>query len=159
MRPGRRAAGAAETASASGIPSPMRVGIDLVAVQTIREAIDAHAERYLHRVYTERELDDCASMTGVDAERLAGRFAAKEATVKVLRPGDVGLPLSEIEVRRHEGGWAELALSGRAAELAAAQRLADFTLSISHEAGFATAIVIASVAGFRNDRDDPMQAP
>jgi holo-[acyl-carrier protein] synthase len=156
---GALAPSGADTACGPAILSPMRVGIDLVAVQAVREAIDAHAGRYLRRVYTERELADCASPTGVDPERLAGRFAAKEATVKVLRPGDVGLPLSSIEVRRSEGGWVELALSGAAAELAAAQGLGELALSISHEASFATAIVVASVAGFKIDSEDPMHAP
>ncbi len=124
----------------------MRVGIDLVSVQGVRDAIEAHAERYLQRIYSERELADCASPSGVDAERLAGRFAAKEAMVKVLRAGDVGLPLNTIEVRRSPEGWVDLELHGIAEELADAQGLCDFALSISHDGGFATAVVLASVA-------------
>jgi holo-[acyl-carrier protein] synthase len=132
------------------------VGIDLVSVDAVREAISMHAERYLQRVYTERELADCASPAGVDAERLAARFAAKEAAVKVLRPGEVGLPLRAIEVRSSAEGWVDLELSGTAAQLAEEEGLRDFALSISHEAGFATAVVVAAL-DLRNSPSDPMQ--
>jgi holo-[acyl-carrier protein] synthase len=136
----------------------MRVGIDLVTVEEVRDALDTHAERYLQRLYTPGELADCTSPTGFDAERLAGRFAAKEAVVKVLRPCDTPLPLRTIEVRRNESGSVEIALSGEAEELARAQELTGFALSISHEAGYATAVVIASVSDFRNTDDSPMEA-
>jgi holo-[acyl-carrier protein] synthase len=137
----------------------VRVGIDLVSVQGVREAIDAHAERYLQRIYSERELADCASPSGVDPERLAGRFAAKEAAVKVLRAGDVGLPLNTIEVRRSPDGWVDLKLSGIAAELASAQGLCDFALSISHDGGYATAVVLASVGSPSPAGTEPGASP
>jgi holo-[acyl-carrier protein] synthase len=81
---------------------------------------------------------------GVDPERLAARFAAKEATLKVLRPHEQGIPWNSIEVRRDPGGWVELALSGPAASLATDAGVTDLSLSISHEGQFATAVVVAS---------------
>jgi holo-[acyl-carrier protein] synthase len=130
--------------------------VDLVSVESVRDAIADHAERYLSRVYTDRELADCASGDGVDPECLAARFAAKEATVKVLRPGEVGLSLLTIEVRRNPAGWAEIALSGTAAEIARAQGLDEFELSISHDGGFAAAVVIAG-RDLSNSATDPME--
>lgn len=121
----------------------VRAGIDLVSVDAVRDSLAAHGERYLGRVFTEREVQDCTGATGIDAERLAARFAAKEAALKVLRPGEVGLSLKEIEVRRAPGGWVELELSGPAAELAADGGLSDFAVSITHEAGWASAVVVA----------------
>jgi holo-[acyl-carrier protein] synthase len=122
---------------------PVRVGIDLVSVDSVRDSIQAHAEHYLERIYTERELQDCRTPSGVDPERLAARFAAKEATLKVLRPDGVGIPWDAIEVRRHPAGWVELELSGPAAALAAQAGVTELALSIAHEDGFATAVVIA----------------
>jgi holo-[acyl-carrier protein] synthase len=136
----------------------MRVGIDLVAVDSVRESIRSHAERYLERVYTERELEDCSNPAGVDPERLAARFAAKEAALKVLRPGEVGLSLKAIEVRRSSGGWVELELSGVAAELASERGLSDFALSLTHEGGYASAVVIAEV-DLRKSAIEPMMNP
>jgi len=123
----------------------VRAGIDLVSVEAVRESLATHGRHYLDRVYTEREVQDCTGPGGVDPERLAARFAAKEAALKVLRPGDVGLSLSEIELRRSPEGWVDLELSGPAAEIAAATGLSDFSVSITHEGGFASAVVIANV--------------
>jgi holo-[acyl-carrier protein] synthase len=122
----------------------LRVGTDLVLIETVRGSLDTHAEHYLERVYTEREVQDCTTPDGIDPERLAARFAAKEATLKVLRPRDEGIPWSAIEVRRDPNGWVEVGLSGPAQELAADAGVTDLSLSISHEGGFATAVVVAS---------------
>ena len=124
---------------------PVRVGVDIVSVDSVRQSIEDHAERYLERVYTERERADCVTPAGIDPERLAARFAAKEAALKVLRPGDVGLSLRAIEVRRDPGGWVELELSGAAAALASDSGVSNFALSITHEAGFASAVVVADL--------------
>lgn len=102
-----------------------------------------HAERYLERIYTPREVNDCLTPQGVDPERLAGRFAAKEATLKVLRPHEQGIPWNTIEVRRDPSGWVGLELSGPAAELARHAGVTELSLSIAHEGGFATAVVVA----------------
>jgi holo-[acyl-carrier protein] synthase len=122
----------------------MRVGVDLVSVEQVRDALDAHGERYTQFVYTPRELADCTTEQGVDAARLAGRFAAKEAALKALAPREEGIQFSSIEVLRDEGGSVALALSGSAAELAARAGVSELALSISHESGFACAVVIAN---------------
>jgi holo-[acyl-carrier protein] synthase len=124
---------------------PVRVGIDIVSVDSVRQSIEDHAERYLERVYTERELADCSTPAGIDPERLAARFAAKEAALKVLRPGDVGLSLRAIELRRDPHGWVELKLSAAAAALASDSGVSNFAVSITHEGGFASAVVVADL--------------
>jgi holo-[acyl-carrier protein] synthase len=123
----------------------MRVGIDLVSVEAVRESIRDHGERYLKRIYTEGELRDCHTEQGPVPERLAARFAAKEATLKVLRPVDEAIPWRSMEVVRHGAGWVTMELNGRAAILANEARLTNFELSICHEAGYASAIVIAEL--------------
>jgi holo-[acyl-carrier protein] synthase len=120
----------------------VRVGTDLVRVAAIAEAIAEHGDRYLRRLFTERELADCAGAT----ERLAARYAAKEATLKVLRPGpEDSVPWTAIEVVRNPAGWVELSLTGRAAELAAVTDLGRFAVSLTHEADYASAVVIAEL--------------
>jgi holo-[acyl-carrier protein] synthase len=118
------------------------VGIDLVSVAAVQESIDRFADRYLARVYTPAELTDCDG----DAGRLAARFAAKEAAVKVLRPKpDEAVPWLAIETRRTAGGWAELTLHREAEGLAQTAGLEGWSVSISHETGYATAVVTAEV--------------
>jgi holo-[acyl-carrier protein] synthase len=124
---------------------PFRVGIDLVSADSVRESIETHGERYLERIYTEREVSDCRTAGTVDLERLAGRFAAKEATIKVLRPGDDPVPWRDIEVQRDASGWVELRLTGRAARLASDAGIEDLALSLTHERGLASAVVIAEI--------------
>lgn len=125
----------------------MRVGIDMVSVDAVRESIREHGDRYLKRFYTDGELSDCDTAEGPIAERLAGRFAAKEAVLKVLRPVDEAVPWRAIEVVRHGAGWVTLELSGRAAELAAEAALSEFELSICHEGEYAAAVVVAKSGG------------
>lgn len=114
-------------------------------MDAVRQSIDQHGERYLKRIYTEGELRDCHTAEGIVAERLAARFAAKEAMLKVLRPVDEAVPWRTIGVVRHSAGWVTVELSGRAEALAAEGGLSDFELSICHEADFASAVVIAEV--------------
>ncbi len=103
---------------------PIRVGIDLTSVTGVQESIGTHGDRYLERVYTDAELAECRTGAGMDAERLAARFAVKEAAMKVLRPSEHdAVPWTEIEVRHADASDAvEVGFSGRAAELAAAER-------------------------------------
>jgi holo-[acyl-carrier protein] synthase len=120
------------------------VGLDLVAVGSIQESLRApHRARYLKRVYTEQEVLDCRTASGLDAERLAARFAAKEAMLKVLPAADEGVSFRAIEVRREPSGRVYLELTGRAATLATEAGVVDLTLSLTHEGGFAAAVVIA----------------
>lgn len=121
-------------------PVTQRVGIDLTSVSAVRDAVTAHGDRYLSRVYTARELADCDR----EPARLAGRFAAKEAAIKVLRPDrSTALPWSEIEVVREPDGHVELVLAGRVAARAREQRLDGFAVSLSHEGDAACAVVVA----------------
>jgi holo-[acyl-carrier protein] synthase len=120
----------------------IRVGIDTVATASIRDAVAAHGNRYLERVYTPEEIADCDG----NPERLAARFAAKEAALKALRAGEGGIPWTAIAVRRDPTGFVELVLTGKAARLANDQGIAELALSITHEAGLASAVVVASAA-------------
>lgn len=136
--------------SADSHRMPSRVGIDLIAVECVEESIRTHEDRYLKRVYTPRELADCRTDSGIDAERLAARFAAKEATMKVLRPAaTAAVPWNSIGVRRDAGGAPELELSGSAATLASDVGISDFAISLSHDGGFAAAIVVAELGDRR----------
>ena len=121
-----------------------RVGIDLVSVASVRESLEAHGDHYLRRVFTEQEVADSQTGSSVSPERLAARFAAKEAAIKALRVSpDEAVPLQSIEVVRHPSGWLDLRVSGRAAELAAAAGITSFAVSVTHEGPFAAAIVVA----------------
>jgi len=118
----------------------LQLGIDMVSVRSISEALELHGERYLDRIYTPQEIADCRDGDTVAPERLAARFAAKEAAMKALRlPPSEGLDWRSLELVREPDGWTRLRLTGRAAELAGTDEL---SVSVSHEDSFAVAVVI-----------------
>ncbi|WP_286929337.1 MULTISPECIES: holo-ACP synthase [Aeromicrobium] len=114
-------------------------GVDIVSVARIRAAVERSGPRFLQKYWTEDELAYCAGRP----ERLAARWAAKEAVMKVLEGGfDRFDPLS-IEVRRDVGGVPRLELAAAAADRAREVGLASWSLSLSHEQEHAIAMVTA----------------
>lgn len=118
-------------------------GIDLVHVERIARLRDEHGGRFLERCFTPGERAHAGDGPRRD-EHLAARFAAKEATLKVLRPERHWFDWRQIEVVRHSGGWVELALHGAARAQAEAEGLHRFSLSLSHEHDYAIAVVCAA---------------
>jgi holo-[acyl-carrier protein] synthase len=120
------------------------VGVDLVHVGDVSESLARFGDRYTNRLFTEREIAYCAEVPHLAAERFAARFAAKEATMKVLRPTATDVvPWRSIEVLRSADGWCEIALRDAAATLARQRGIAWLSLSMSHEREYATAMVAA----------------
>lgn len=121
----------------------VRVGVDLCAVADVERAVADHGERYLTRVYTDAERAECTGRSGLQGERLAARFAAKEATAKALHWDTGGFNWRSIEVRKQPAGWCELRLTDSAAEVARRHGVHSLALSLSHEQGIAVAVVVA----------------
>jgi holo-[acyl-carrier protein] synthase len=136
----------------------VRVGVDLVVVAEVAEAVEHFGDRYLHRLFTPHELVSCWAGGGYSAQSLAARFAAKEATVKVLRPVGARPEWRSIEVHRSEGGWCDLRLTGRAAALAAAGCIDGWAVSLTHESMMAAAVVVGTVSGGGPDRGRAMRS-
>lgn len=121
----------------------LRVGVDIANVSQVAESLTQFGERYALRVFTPGELTDSAGEPEVRARSLAGRFAAKEATMKVLRPEGEGLDWRSIEVRSMGAGWPAIHLRGAAQRLADRAGIRDLSVSLSHEGNLATAVVVA----------------
>ncbi|PLX45526.1 MAG: 4'-phosphopantetheinyl transferase [Deltaproteobacteria bacterium] len=118
------------------------VGLDIVTVERIERIVETRKERFLYRVYTDRE---CASSLegGHAAKSLSGRFAAKEAAMKALGTGwGDGVRWRDFEVVTGSGGKPELFLHGKALSIAEARGITASHVSISHDAGIASAVVI-----------------
>src|SRR3984957_2605042 len=121
----------------------IRVGADVVAVQQVAASVENFGTRYLERVYTEHELNCCGGSPTVRAASLAARFAAKEATIKVLRPTGHQPDWRSIEVRRERGEWGSISLYGHPAVLADEAGITELAVSLTHEDGIAAAVVVA----------------
>ena len=91
------------------------LGVDLIDIDRIAQTLRRHPQRFRRRVLTDREDRYC----GERVERVAGRWAAKEAVSKVLGLGVRGVGWREIEVLPNFAGQPQVLLHGRAAARAA----------------------------------------
>jgi holo-[acyl-carrier protein] synthase len=122
------------------------VGIDLVAVAEIRDTVRKHGPAYLRRIYAPAELDDCCVGAKLDTRRLAATFAAKEATIKALRPGrSEALPWFEITVVRERDSTPGVSLAGSAFQFAARAGIIVTSLSLSYDDRLAMAVVVTEI--------------
>jgi holo-[acyl-carrier protein] synthase len=120
-----------------------RLGFDLAQVSAIDHSLRTFGERFARRLFTRAELDYAASGHGMRAQRLAARFAAKEAVIKALGLSEAGVNWRDIEVVKLSSGACSIALHGRVAQLAAAMGAPQLSLSLSHEGDYAGAVVAA----------------
>lgn len=120
-------------------------GVDMLEISRLWTATVRYGDRFLQRVYTARELDQC----GDRVESLAGRFAAKEAAAKALGTGiwRHGVRWTDIEVSRDEvSGAPSLHLHGAAAARAKSLGWTTWSLSLSHDRERVIAFVVALAA-------------
>jgi holo-[acyl-carrier protein] synthase len=116
------------------------VGVDIIEIQRIRQAAERWQDRFLNRIYTAAELEDC----GRRWASLAARFAAKESVVKALGTGK-DISWHDIEVRRHENDAPYICLHGNARRIAGLRGIQNFAVSLSHSEKYAVAVSIANV--------------
>ena len=118
-------------------------GIDIVETARIRNMLEEHGQRFLDRVFTPLEQRYCATNAKRYVERLAGRFAAKEAVLKVLGTGwRGGIAWTDIEVPAEPSGQPKVILSGECLRIATRLGISRWHISISHIETHATASAI-----------------
>ena len=118
-------------------------GIDLVDFKRIQKLIDSHGDRFLERVYTEKERLIAASVKN-KIEKFAGRFAAKEAILKLIGTGLRGkICWKDIEVINDPMGAPVVNLFGEVKSITEKKNIEQITLSITHTADFAIASAVA----------------
>ena len=113
------------------------IGVDVVDLARFAQTLERTPE-LATRLFT-------AAERGLSMERLAARFAAKEAFVKALH-GSAGLSWQDVEVVLDDRGAPRLALSGAAAARVAELGITSVHVSLSHDTSVATAFVVAEVS-------------
>jgi holo-[acyl-carrier protein] synthase len=134
-------------AGVAGLPAPLHppqgvnvaVGVDIIEVGRVRKVFEKHGERFLTRVYTPNEVQQCRGKV----TRLAGRFAAKEAISKALGTGLHGVAWREMEVVQLRSGRPTVTLHGNARRRAELLGLSAFDVSIADLAECSIAIAVA----------------
>ena len=118
-------------------------GIDIVETVRIRRLIDEHGAHFLDRVFTTAEQAYCNASRKRSLEHFAGRFAAKEAVLKVLGTGwRGGIAWTDIEVVKESSGQPRIVLTGECLRIATGRGIAHWHVSISHIETHATASAI-----------------
>lgn len=119
------------------------IGTDIVEIERVRNAAARWGERFLRRVFTDKEIAYCFGKKDPHPH-LAARFAAKEALIKAVGRA---VPFADIEVRNEPSGKPVLSFSGPAPESSGTQSTgvaADVIahLTLSHERQYAVATVV-----------------
>jgi holo-[acyl-carrier protein] synthase len=117
------------------------IGIDLVEIDRFRRVLERRPG-VSRRLFTRYELESLAQRTD-PVPGLAARFAAKEAAMKALGVGLGAFAFGDVEVRRLRSGAPELHVSGRAAALAGSKGVGAWSVSLTHTARTASAVVVA----------------
>ncbi len=122
----------------------MQIGIDIIEISRIKEAVSRWGERYLQRVYTDAELELCRGKV----ESLAVRFAGKEAAIKALSEPGILINWKDIEILSEANGKPLVHRYGQARQQALDLRLVGLAISLSHSREYAVALVIGEKENF-----------
>ena len=117
------------------------LGIDLTEVDRVERVLERWGDRFVDRVFRPGELSRRRRHPRARAEHVAGRFAAKEATMKALGTGWRGLGFRDIEVGRDPRGKPVLTLHGSALARARELHVSSMEVSITHARDLAAAVV------------------
>ncbi|NQT03492.1 MAG: holo-ACP synthase [Planctomycetes bacterium] len=118
-------------------------GIDLVDCPRIEAMIERHGERFIQRVFTAAE-QAYAEANKNEIEKLAGRFAAKEAILKLMGTGWRGkIAWTDVEIINNSSGQPEVTLGGEVEKIAGKLGIKHISVSITHTANFAIASAVA----------------
>ena len=115
------------------------IGIDVVQISRMRAVIGRWEERFVRRIFTDREITYCRSRRD-PVPHFAARFAAKEAGLKALGTGlRLGIRWRELEVTRERGQAPILVLHGRSREIGSARGGSRMLLALTHDGDYALA--------------------
>jgi holo-[acyl-carrier protein] synthase len=117
------------------------IGVDIIEIARIEKAIARWGERFLKRVYTEREVELCQNRVA----SLASRFAAKEAATKALGISMRGMSWQEVETLANPSGQPVVYLHGKAQSRAEEIGLKELAISLSHSKEYAIASVVGEM--------------
>ncbi len=123
------------------------IGIDIVDIGRIEALLSRYGDRFMQRVFTDAEAA-YARRSVKPAERLAGRFAVKEAILKAFGTGkSQGIRWRDVETVRGPMGKPKVVLYGNAVNYLNKLSANTIHVTIAHDGGQAVAFVIIETAG------------
>ncbi len=118
-----------------------KVGVDIIEIDRIQEAAARFGQRFYDRIYTAAERQLCKDKP----ERLAARFAGKEAVMMALGTGARGVGWRDIEILAKPSGEPTVSLYGRAKKTADGLGIVDMAVSLSHSREYSVATAVAEL--------------
>lgn len=119
------------------------LGLDLTQIERMRDVVERRGERVLQRLFTDGERAYCERKKMTRFASYAGRFAVKEAVMKLLGTGWArGVRWVDIEVSRAPGQAPVVLLHGETARIARSKGIARIHITITHDAGLAAAVAV-----------------
>jgi holo-[acyl-carrier protein] synthase len=117
-------------------------GIDLVKIERIEKIIKRWGDNLTSRMFTLLEREYCKKRKSNKYQSYAGKFAAKEALLKALGLGLIGVNWTEIEISNNELGQPIIKTSGKLNIIVSKKGVSKYFLTISHTKDYAVAEVI-----------------
>jgi len=118
------------------------IGVDIIEINRIKEAVERWGQRFLDRVFTPEEI----RLYACKYQSLAARFAAKEAVLKALGACSEGITWHDIEVLSDKRGKPTIVLAGTAREAARMLAIDCLDVSLSHSEYYAVAFCVGTGA-------------
>jgi len=112
------------------------IGIDIIEIDRVKAAVKQYKDKFLRKIFTERELEYCKNRRAIRFPELAARFAAKEAYSKAIGTGLRGIRWKDIEVLNEKSGKPRLFIKKKVDN--------NISVSLSHSKKYATAVVLVS---------------
>ena len=116
------------------------IGVDIIEIERIKEAVKKHGPSFLTKVFTANEIKYCRNRKAIRFPELAVRFAAKEAYAKAIGTGITGFGRSN-----HGLGWREIEVTnnalGKPALKIKGKSSGKVQVSLSHSRDYAVAMV------------------
>jgi len=121
------------------------IGIDIVRIDRIRAAVQRHGDRFVRRVFTPGEKEQCMAKSR-PYESLAARFAVKEAAFKALGMGwDECGGFTSVEVLNDDGGRPHMVFHRGAKTFVESLSVKNALVSLAHESDTAAAVVVLEI--------------
>jgi phosphopantetheine--protein transferase-like protein len=130
-----------------GVPR-MAIGVDIIEIDNIAEAILRWQTSFLKRIYTETEIESCSG----SGASLAAGCAGKEAVMKAIGDCSSAIGFKDIEIISNDHGRPIVYLSRKAFEISRRIGISTFHISLSHCEKYAVAFVVGEVSPV--DRDN-----
>ena len=122
----------------------IRCGTDIIEVERIKDGIENIGDKFLNRIYTEKEIEYCNSKKVQKYQSFAGRFAAKEAIFKALTDvieNKYKIEWKDFEIVNNKEGKPIVIINNEYIK----NRIKDIDISISHCKSYAQAVCIAEI--------------